>query len=245
MYFETKDGKMYYEIIGEGKPVLFLHGWGQSLNTFKKVSEILKDDFQIILLDFLGFGMSDSLEEVISLNNYVTHIESFIKFLKIQSPIIVGHSFGGRVAIKYTAMNRVDKLILVDSAGIREKKLKKTIKIYKYKLLKRLYYIFSKEKYFELTKNSGSQDFRKASPVMKGVLIKVVNEDLKKYLKLINVKTLIIWGIFDKETIFSHGQIMNKYIKNSKLISFYNSGHFPYIDEEQKFIREVKEFLKG
>ena len=244
MYFETNDGKMNYEVIGKGKTIIFLHGWGQNLNTFNRIATPLKDEYRIILVDFLGFGLSDEPEHVIGVDNYVNHLRSLIEYLDIKSPILIAHSFGGRVAIKYAAKYFVDKLVLVDSAGIKVKSFKKCYKIMKYKLIKKFYYYFFKTKYEKLIATSGSVDYKNASPIMKGVLSKVVNEDLKKYLKKLTTDTLIIWGIFDNDTLYKHGQIMNKLIRKSKLINFYKSGHFPYIDEEKKFINELRLFLK-
>lgn len=159
---------------------------------------------------------------------------------------MLGHSFGGRIAIKYASKyQNLSKLILVDSAGIKKKiSLKKKWQILRYKWLK---YYYKKtvqiEKYNQLIQESGSSDFVAASNVMKGTMTKVIKEDLRKNLKHIQVETLLIWGKDDKETPYQDAIYMNKKIKNSGLVTFENVGHFPYLERKQYFHIVIGKYL--
>lgn len=240
---------MYYEMYGRDRQnskniILFLHGWGQNLKTFYSVKDKLDETYCIMLVDFLGFGKSDEPNCLLDVLDYVEDLHALLTFLEIKKPNIVGHSFGGRVAIKYAAKYGAFKICLVDSAGIREKSVKRFIKIRKYKVKKVFYRTFWKAKYELLLQSSGSVDYQNASPIMRGTMSRVIKEDLRKYLKKIEAPTLLVWGILDQETPYHYAMMMNQKLKYGKIVPFYKSGHFPYIDEEHKFIKELTMFLR-
>lgn len=243
-YFKFSIGQMAYYIEGKGKPVVILHGWGQNFLSFKNIVSELSKNYQVIGVDFLGFGMSDEPNEALSICDYSFHLKTLLEFLKITSPNIIAHSFGGRVAINFASSALVDKLILVSSAGIKNRSIKKFYMVYKYKFLKRYYKLFSKKKYESLIKSSGSIDYKNASGVMKKTLSNVVNYSSENDLKKVYAETYLLWGIKDDQTKYTDAIKMQKLLKDSKIIPFYDSGHFCYIEEEAKFIREVKLILE-
>lgn len=231
----------YYETFGDSKnqPLVLLHGWGVDSNIFKNIIEPL--EYYIITLDFIGFGKSDTPLNPFTVDDYVTQVHELLKNLKIKNCILLGHSFGGRVAIKYNYYYNIDKLILVDSAGIRKKNKKTRKKIIKYKLKKLIYSIFNKKKYQELINNSGSRDYKNLTPIMKQTMNKVLKEDLKKYCLKRRTPTVILWGINDRETPLEDGYTFHKLFNISRMVIFYKSGHFPHLDESPKFIRVLNE----
>ena len=243
-YFKFSTGEMAYYIIGTGKPIVILHGWGQSFFSFKSIVDELKNEYQIIGIDFLGFGLSDEPSNPLKICDYSFQVKTLLGFLEIENPIIIGHSFGGRIAIDYAADLPVEKLILVSSAGIKHWSLKRSIKVLKYKLLKNTYKIFSKKKLEALRSKSGSRDYLNASPVMKKTLSNIIKYSSKSDLKKVKSKTYLLWGIKDEETKYSDALIMKNLLKNSVIIPFYESGHFCYLEEKDKFIRELKNILK-
>lgn len=247
MTFKYRGLNINYKVEGEGPPIILLHGWGTSMNTFDSLTNEIKTSYQVHLLDLIGFGKSDLPLNPLSLNDYVLCLYEYINKQNLEKPIILGHSFGGRIAIKYAScFNNIDKLILVDSAGIKKRlNLKTKFKIRTYKF-KKWWYKKTKNvmAYNKLILNSGSYDYRVAKESMKGTLTKVVNEDLKKHLKKIKVETLIIWGKDDKETPYKQGLEMNKLIKNSGLVTMENTGHFPYLENKRYFNIIMKEYLK-
>ncbi len=230
------------EVIPIDSPIVFLHGWGMSLTTFSSLYPSLTN-YNILSVDFPGFGESDEPKEVFSLDEFVEMIHQLLFYLHIENPILLGHSFGGRVAIKYSLKYSCQKMILVDSAGIRYRDFSITKKIISYKIKKVWYHLFSLEKYLKLIKNSGSEDYRKLNDIMKQTMSKIVHEDLKNLLPKINSETILLWGINDKTTPIKDAKIMQELLPQSRLILFYQSGHFPYLDEEKKFIQVLKEVL--
>lgn len=239
MNFLYNDYEINYELIGQGSYIVLLHGWGVDKETFRGVITKLKDYYQVLSFDFIGFGKSSPPKAPFTLDDYVLSLEALLKYLHIKNPIIVGHSFGGRVALKFSLRNHIKKLVLVSSAGIKHFSWIKVLKIGKYKFLKRWYYLFSKQKYEALIYNSGSPDYKCLSGVMKKTMSNVISENLKKYLKKISVPTLIMWGYHDQVTPYTDAQIFKDNIKKSKLITFFKSGHFCYIDEKKKFVDAI------
>lgn len=247
MIYKYDNMSINYQIYGQGKSLILLHGWGLNFHTFDYLIEYLKEDYTVFAIDLPGFGQSDQPLNSYNLSQYVKFLSLFITELQIEKPIILGHSFGGRIAIKYVASNNeyVDKLILVDSAGIKKHKtIKQTISIIRYKLLKK-YYKIKKDatKYNQLIKATGSNDFINASNIMKGTMSKVIKEDLRKYVKKIKVETLLIWGKDDKETPYKDALYMSKHIKNCGLVTFENCGHFPYLEKKKYFHIVIGKYL--
>ncbi len=222
---------MYYQDYGEGSNIVFLHGWGVTGRTFDKVSRHF-DNYHVWILDLPGFGLSPE-PEVCTTDYYVSKLSDFIIENKISNPIIIGHSFGGRIAIKYASKYHVSKLILIDSGGIVEHGFMYHIKVMLYKTLK----------FFKIKNKMGSTDYKNASLQMKKVLVNATNESLIPYMKKINCETLIIFGKNDEITPVDHGKIMETNIKNSGLVVIPNSGHFPYIENPKYFLLVVDSFL--
>lgn len=246
MYYKYRGLNIAYDVLGKGNPIILLHGWGTSKNTFTSLKEEISKNYEVHALDLIGFGKSDEPFKPYSLNDYVLFLRDYIKNKNIINPIILGHSFGGRIAIKYTSIFKdVSKLILVDSAGIRRINLSNKFKILKYKVLKKWYKLTSNKKMYNLLiNNSGSYDYKLASSVMKQTLSLIVNENLNKHIKKIKTTTLIIWGKNDKVTPYKDALYLKKHIKESKLVSFENTGHFPYLENKEDFNKVVKEFLE-
>lgn len=246
MIYKYENININYDIIGSGNPIILLHGWGTNYNTFKNLSNLLKNYFEVFLIDLPGFGKSGEPPHIYNLDNYLHFLNTFIEELQIENPIILGHSFGGRIAIKYSAISKnISKLILVDSAGIKhKKKIGTRLSILKYKWLK-FYYRKTKNitKFNQLIKVSGSSDYISSSNIMKGTMTKVINENLKSQLSKIKVETLIIWGKDDQATPYSDAILMKNKIKNSGLVTFENVGHFPYLERKNQFNRVIASFL--
>lgn len=240
----TTTNEMRYKIIGEGPVVMLLHGWGQNLEAFDNLVQGLEGKF--ILVDLMGFGMSDEPDYPRNVDDYVKDIEALVDELKIDKFTLLGHSFGGRVAIKYASRNyeKLSHLVLVNSAGIKHHDFSFRFKVIKYKIKKAWYKITSKQKLEKLISSSGSKDYRMASYVMRGTLKRVVKEDLKKAMKQIVVPTTIMAGYYDYVVSMEDNVLMHKLIKNSKLYVFYKSGHFTYIDEKEKCQRLLKRIIR-
>ncbi len=232
---------------GKGQDILILHGWGTSIKIMENMFNYLSKNNHVILLDLPGFGDSDKLDNGWSLNDYVEFIIKFMKKLNINNPIIIGHSFGGRIAIKLASEHqqvKIKKIILIDSAGIKNKS-NKQVKTYILKLLKNTIGKLS-PKMAEKAKNIfGSADYRNASPVMKETLVNVVNEDLVDNLPKIKQSTLLIWGENDQATPISDAYVMESKIPGSGVVKIPNAGHFSFLDNPTLVHLVIDSFING
>ena len=224
--------------------VLLLHGWGGNLNSFRGIEQdLINSNYSVITLDFPGFGGSDLPNNNWCLDDYVKVVKELLESENIASVDIVAHSFGGRVAIKLSAEEPklVNKLVLVDSAGIKPKfSLLKYLKILHYKFLKKLVKANIIKK--DLSKY-GSTDYKAMPKQLKPVFNKIVNTHLDEYSKKISAPTLLIWGKNDKDTPLYMAKKLNKNIKDSAIITL-DGGHFAYLSDSNKFNIIVKTFLQ-
>lgn len=252
MFVEIDGLKIFYNIKGDGNPVILLHGWGANSDSLYPIYNYLKNNYYVINLDLPGFGRSDIPLNSLNGEDYKNIILKFINYLNLKNYTIIGHSFGGRIGIRIAKENPTElkSLILIDSAGIREKKkVKQKISESTFKLLKKLVLKIIKgknqEKFLDKLRNIfGSTDYKSQKGVMRETLVKIVNEDLTSYLKDIINETLIIWGENDKELPVKHAYIMNNLIKNSKLVIIQNAGHFPFLDNLIKVLNSIESFLE-
>lgn len=234
------------------KCIILMHGWGCNHSTLKSIEDTAKAcGYRVINIDFPGFGQSDEPKEVWGVEDYTRMLEYLIGELGIESPSLLGHSFGGRVAILYSARNKVDKLILVDAAGIKPRRsFSYYRKIYTFKIFKKLLNLLLPkdlaEKVIDARRaKAGSSDYASASPMMRRILSKVVNEDLTDRLPFISAPALLIWGEDDTATPLSDAKIMEKKIPDAGLVAFAGCGHYSFLDNPLQFAAVLKSFLSG
>ncbi len=236
---------------GTGNAVMLLHGWGGSIQTMKAIANILKDKCRVITLDLPGFGESDIPSTPWNSYDYAECIKKFAEVLGLSSIILFGHSHGGRISIILSSKySLVKKLVLIDSAGlIPKRKLKYYIKVYSYKLLKKLYTVMPiknrEERLEEFYKKYGSADYKQTQGVMRQTMVKVINDNLIDLLTDIKAPTLLIWGENDEDTPVYMGKIMEEKITDSGLIILKGAGHYSYIDCYDQFRAVINVFLKN
>ncbi|MGZ3873781.1 MAG: alpha/beta fold hydrolase, partial [Mucilaginibacter sp.] len=198
-----------------------------------------------------GMGKSEEPKEAWGVEEYTQFIEEFFRLKNIVNPILAGHSFGGRVSILFASRNPVLKLVLLDSAGIKpQRSLDYYLKVYSYKFVRNtLPVVVGRSKADEILesyrKKSGSSDYKNASVIMRQVLVKTVNQDLKWALPLIKAPTLLIWGENDTATPVSDAKIMEKLIPNAGLVVLKNAGHFSFIEKLSEFLIILNNFLQA
>ena len=198
--------------------VCYLHGWGRDSKDFSKIIELLPG----IAVDLPGFGKTQNLNESMNPYQYAVYLDNL---LPTEISTLVGHSFGGRVAVHLSLLREINNLVLIGVPLISNPV--KTSRINKLSTLKFLNKIgLVSNNYIELLKNkSGSIDYRNSEGVMRDTLVKAVNDDLEGKLSLIQSNVNLIWGEDDKEVPISIGKIANKLISNSKLTIIPNHGH--------------------
>jgi len=251
MFTQIRSLKIYYEVLGTGNPILLLHGWGGSSLSMRSILQIAQNPLELkaYAMDLPGFGYSDMPSEPWGIDNYANCVLEFLDHLGLDKVDILGHSFGGRIAIKIAAHypKRIQRLILVDSAGIRPKRgglyyarvyFAKSVRL----LASVLPAPLSRFLQERILSKQGSSDYQNAG-AMRQTFVKVVNEDLLPLLNTIKAPTLLIWGESDKETPLSDAVLM-KLILGSSLAVLNHAGHFSYLDDPQGFAKAVKAFLK-
>lgn len=250
---EIGDIKLNYEESGlpSGKPVVLLHGWGCDHSTVRSIAACLEDKMRVISVDLPGHGKSDEPESVWGTQDFANCVGELINKLHLNSPSLIGHSFGGRTSIAYASRHEnVDKIVLVDSAGITPKRsLKYYYKVYSYKLVKKLTFLLlgeekAKARIEKSLKKRGSSDYQAASPRMRAIMSKCVNEDLRKIMPSIKASTLLVWGENDTATPIGDAKIMEKAIPDAGIVSFPNAGHYSFLDNPRGFRAVVREFFK-
>lgn len=242
-----------YKIAGEGQPILILHGWGGSSDSWIKVQEILaKKGYKVISIDFPGFGKSKTPSHSWGVKDFSDFVLKLTEKFGLQNFFLLGHSFGGRIAIKFAVLypEKIKGLILCNSAGIKQKPgLKEKLifnlakignAIFTLAPLKRFKEKFRNIFYFFLR----HKDYVKAKGVMKETIKKILDEDLLNDLSFIKTKTLIIWGEKDKLVPVKYAHIFKENIKNSELEILLKIGHSPHLEVPEKLGEIILNFLK-
>ena len=250
MIYTYKNIKVNINVQGEGTPILLLHGWGCSNGIFRDIQQILSQSYTTYNFDFPGFGASDEPETIWGTEEYTAMVEQFVADNNIKSPALIGHSFGGRISIIYASRNDVSRVVLVDAAGIKPKRpFKYYWKVYTFKTLKWLCNTFlPKDKAQAIIdkrrKEAGSSDYSNASPMMRAILSKVVNEDLTHLLPKIKAPTLLFWGNLDTATPISDAKTMERLIPDAGLVVAHGTGHFSFLENAGLFKAVMKNFFK-
>ncbi len=229
---------------GQGPEILLLHGWGAPAQTYRLIIDHLSSRCRVVAPDLPGFGGSQEPSEPWAVDNYVDFTLKFCKAVGLTFPILIGHSYGGRIIIKL--MNRpnlgitVPKIILMDAAGIKPARgLKYYIKVYSHKALRRILPPLAEK----MRRKTGSSDYRNASPIMRRSLVLALNEDLTPLLSGISASTLLVWGEKDTATPLSDGQKMETLIPGSGLVVLKDAGHFSFADRWGQCSRVLDSFI--
>lgn len=237
---------------GQGEIVLLLHGWAAPIEVYRRVIDELSPRYRVIAPQMPGSGNSAEPKTAMSIEDYAAFVAEFCAKLGVKKAILMGHSNGGRIIFQMLSGDcpiECPKVVLIDSAGILPKRSAKYyIKVYSYKLAKRLGTarltkpIFGKA--FEKMRNSrGSDDYKNASDVMKKTLVNLVNLDMTEQMRKVSQNTLLIFGENDTATPLSDGQMMEKIMPSAGLAVIKNAGHFAFLDNTPQFMAVLKVFL--
>lgn len=227
----------FSETYGEGKPILYLHGWGASGSIFKPVVNCLPN-YENVMIDFAGFGSSPPPPSSgYTVFDYAEQVAGFLEEKSLKNTVIVAHSFGCRVAMVLAVLypQFVDRMLLFAPAGLRRFSLKRWFKVRFYKLRKRLFKGSNTD--------CGSDDYRNCSGQMKNTLIKVVNCDLSAYARRVGCKTHIIAAIGDTAVPFCDAKRLHRLIKNSDFTAI-DGDHFALFYVPKTYARIIQMFVE-
>ena len=224
----------------KGKDIILLHGWGQNIEMMQPLGNLLADNYHITIIDLPGFGKSKEPAVALSVMDYTNIVHRLVEKLNIKKPTLIGHSFGGRISICYGATYEVDKLVLCGSPCVRTKK-GLTLKE---KLLKTAKKLPGMEKVADIAKNYiGSTDYKNASPIMKEILVKTVNEDLSDYARKIKVPVILIWGEYDEAAPLEEGKLLEGLLQDGAMIVLPGT-HYAYLENLYQVGSIINKFME-
>ena len=240
---KIKDTDINYIRYGnkKGKTLVLLHGWGQNIEMMKPIGDAFSETNDIIIFDLPGHGGSSEPPFDWQVIDFVNCIKECLKELKIEKPILIGHSFGGKISLLYASMYEVEKLILFGSPFKKEIKKIST----KTKILKKLKKIPGLNKFEEFAKKHiGSTDYKNASPIMRKILVNTVNLDITEEVKKIKCPTIIIWGTLDEAVPLEDAYELENLIKDAAVIEYENCTHYAYLERLGQTINIINNFIK-
>ncbi len=224
---------------GRGKDLIFLHGYLSSKESFYPQIEYFSKFFRVTAFDFPGFGEAEPLKTAFSVGDYADWTEHFLKEMKIEKPLVIAHSFGGRVAVKCLSRGDLfERAVLCGCAGIIPKRgFRYKMRVGTYSFVKKIAPRYAEQKF-------GSAEYRSLPPVMKESYKKIVNEDLRKDAEKIRVPVLFINGEKDTETPLSSIRVYEKAIADSRVKVLRSAGHFAHLDNPLAFNLAAEEFFR-
>lgn len=229
--------KIKYNKLGNGKNVVFfLHGYGGNKNSLQKLTTALTKSCTCYMFDLYGFGETKFPSKIYDIYDYAISLYLFCVKHDLHEINIVGHSFGGRIAIILASVFEINvkSLILIDAAGLKPKyNIKYYYNIWKYKLAKKLNKQISKY---------GSAEYRSLSGAMQKSYVRVVNQHLDYLINNITSQTLILWGSNDKDTPMFMCEKLSMCIKNS-VCKIYNGDHFMYVKWSAYIKKDIAQFI--
>ncbi|MFB3786315.1 MAG: alpha/beta fold hydrolase [bacterium] len=218
---------------GTGVPWLFLHGWGVDSSTFLPLMETLNGQGRLIAPDFPGFGQSGFPPEVWGTREFAVMVCEMLDQLATGPCVLVGHSFGGRIAIRlaHEWPDRVRGMVLIASAGLKRAiPFRRKLRVGTIRGLARLSEKILPGRSGQAVKESlysriASRDYLQAG-AMRPIFVKVVNEDLGPLLPAIRKPALLIWGEDDRETPPGLGRRMQTLLPYARLVLLPGFDHY-------------------
>ncbi|WP_119072386.1 alpha/beta fold hydrolase [Aggregatilinea lenta] len=238
-------------VVGEGQPVLALHGWGGSVQSFWPVAQQLASlGYCVHVLDLPGFGQTEPPPDVWGVADYARFVVAYLDAAKLDRVSVLGHSFGGRISLILGAdyPQRVHKMVLADAAGLRSTPslgtqtrtaVAKTVR----GVLGRAGLDGVRARLEEQYRQRYASDDYRTAGALRETFVRVVEEDLSDFARRVQASTVLIWGDQDQDTPLWQGERLEQLIPDAGLIVFEGAGHFSYLERLGDYIRIVNHFL--
>ncbi len=257
--YRYEDQTVAYETLGEGKPLILLHGWGSSGRVMKPVARQLASLRTCYIVDLPGFGDSAAPDRAWGIDDYADLVQQFIQDLFDRPVDMLVHSFGGRITLKLCARDfgryHIDKVLITGGAGMKPRRsMGYYFRKYLAKTLKAPFLLLpgrAGEKALQwlrstpLWKSLGSGDYRKLSGVMRETFVKSVTEHLEPCLPQIGHDVLLLWGRDDDATPLYQAERMEKGINKAALVVMDKAGHYAFLDRPKHFASVARAFFVG
>jgi pimeloyl-ACP methyl ester carboxylesterase len=248
-HFSVVDGlRVHFRLRGSGDPVVLLHGWGQTSLSFAGIMAALEKRFRVLAPDLPGFGFSESPPATWGSAEYAGVVASLIKNAGFERADVLGHSFGGKVAVALAASRPelVKRLVLVaapvvrlpPAAGVQSRARGYTIARKLAELappLRDRILGWARDRY-------GSEDY-KAAGELRSTFVKVVNEDWRTEMKGLRSPLLLVYGERDTDVPLAVAREALAEAPSAELAVIEGAGHFPFLDDSDRFLDAVTRFL--
>lgn len=237
-----EDVYINYIDYGKGKDtIVLLHGWGQNISMMKGIGDRFQKTHRIIIVDLPGHGSSGEPPYPWTVNDYVEGVYKLLKKLKVNNPILIGHSFGGKISLLYASKYEVKKLVCLASPfkkGVENLSFKSKV----LKAAKKIPVLNKLEGFAK--KHIGSTDYKNASETMRKILVNTVNFDITEEVKKIKCSTLLIWGTNDQAVPYEDAKELESLIKDSGLVTYEGCTHYAYLERFEQTIKVLYSFLE-
>lgn len=220
--------------------LVYLHGWGQNIEMMLPIAKPFIKKHNVLIIDLPGFGDSEEPKEVWTTYDYADCVHYIENELKISNPIMIGHSFGGKVSLCHALKYKTKKLVLLASP-YKVKIKKDNLKIKAFKAMKKVPGLNKLESVVK--KHVGSTDYRNASDMMRKILVTHVNIDLTNELKNIKCPTLAIWGTNDTEVPYEDALELEKIIPNCGVVTYEGCTHYAYLERLNQTVNVLNSFI--
>lgn len=238
-----------YKDEGQGPVLLLLHGWMSSLKSFDALAQQLSTNARVIRLDLPGFGESEIPKAPWHVADYAKFVAHVCAKLDIQPTAIVGHSLGGRVALKGFADGTLSapKAVLIASAGVADRK---TLRNWSFKMIAKAGKAATAIPPFTLLRAklrtklyaAAKSDYASAGP-MTSTFLNVIGENLAPVAPLVSVPTLLIWGGNDEATPIDEGIRLQALMPQARLDIIEGAGHFVHEERPEEVAKLIKDFV--
>lgn len=256
----TEQGIVHYETYGRGRPVILLHGWLGSWALWRQTIEELGKEFRTYALDFFGFGDSIERSDNVSVEIYVDLVNKFMERLGIVKARLIGHSMGGTVSLGVASRypNKVEKVTVIGSPIVGSS-LNFFLKLSGYKFIADMIYRMPvvKESFIYGLTHLGAKDGPALYRMVREDASKVSSDSFFQSIGTLRqtdmtdklpTLTMPILGVYGKRDIIVHpnqSKLLLKHAPTAKEAWFEGSGHFPMLDEPERFHQVIVDFLRN
>ena len=228
-----------YTDVGSGEDVVLLHGWGQNIQMMEPIGNNLVNK-RVVIIDLPGHGKSEEPKEAWTVYDYASCIHTLLTNLKIDEPILIGHSFGGKISLVYASKYKTKKVIGL-ACPFKKQIVKLSFKTKALKFAKKIPVLNKLEGFAK--KHIGSTDYKNASEMMRKIMVLTVNTDITEDVKKIKCPTLLIWGTNDLQVSIDDAYELEKLIKDCGVVVYDGCTHYAYLERLDQTLRVIKSFI--
>ncbi len=254
--FLTKENvAIHYNTKGSGYPIILLHGVFQDMDVFEPLIKKLSKNYQVISIDLRGHGLSDTPHDS-RVDDYISDIQQLLNALFINSAYVIGLELGATIATGLTYKNPdlINGMVLINPTD--DHSTFPDNRIYdghadeirtmsdedKEKYLLRFRYKNIKQAKKFVKSHIPSNDLQTMEEEI-AIKRSFKDFDIISLLPDIETRTLVISGQYDGKILYSEGKRISELLPNAEFKLFEGSGELPFIEEKEKFIKVLEEFL--